>query len=160
MVREAITCWVCSKIDVGEPCCPRCLAPFKRGLSPDAATARGWLLGLYGHNASLGDHGPLVSVLLTRCRDDREILACVDLVRTVQPAEVVARWRSAPPPPNSLSSLGLDRALEQLEADHAAGVLAWRLDQIARHCTSALARERGYYERSYRERDVAEESGD
>jgi hypothetical protein len=80
----------------------------------------------------------------------QEVRACIDLVRSLKPQRLIARWRAVTPfmgTHSSFFNLGLEQALARLDADDTSGVLTWRLDRIERHCLFALEREREHYAR-------------
>src|SRR5690606_13611700 len=86
MSESPHTCHVCSHAyqtrdsehRLRPSCCPRCLAPRRRRLVPTPTAIEAWLLGLYGHVASVEGHGFLEHVLRTQARSEEAVHAIVN----------------------------------------------------------------------------------
>jgi hypothetical protein len=133
-------------------CCPRCLAPRRRLLVCTPTAIEAWLLGLYGHDASVEDFGFLEHVLRVQALDEKAVRAVLDEIRKLDIPNLITSINTQKEALKSFDLLGLDQALADLGAESQMGILAWRLDQIEHRSVAILQAERRHHERILQER--------
>ena len=133
-------------------CCPRCLAPRRRGVVFTPTTIEAWLLCLYGHPASYEKHGVLEHVLRAQARDEETVHAVLNEIRNLDIPNFIASINVRREEWFGFDLVDLDQALADLAAEARQGILSWRLDQIERRCVAILQNERRHHEWLLQER--------
>lgn len=119
---------------------------------PTPAAIEAWLLGLYGHVASVEGHGFLEHVLRAQARNEEAVHAVVNEIRNLDIPNLITSIEMQKSASFEFDRLGLDQALADLDAEYRLGILAWRLDQIESRIVEILQAEQRHHEWLLQER--------